>query len=127
MRQARHCNCIALSLSSSIPHFSTLIKSNQATTTIVMKTAICAIAALLSIATFTSAAPPFDGNSKCDVSAFKPDWSKINNCCLKNMGGSDESKLPKRLHCVLPINKEGRFRKCVKDLGYSSVVECVYY
>ncbi|KAG0205300.1 hypothetical protein BGX28_003054 [Mortierella sp. GBA30] len=68
----------------------------------------------------------FDGLSKCDVSAFKPNWSKVRECCLKNMGGSDDGNVPKSLHCTLNIEMEGPFRKCVKDLGYASVVECEY-
>ncbi|KAF9291716.1 hypothetical protein BGZ88_006770 [Linnemannia elongata] len=65
----------------------------------------------------------FDGNSKCVISAFKPSWSKINDCCLKNMGGSDFDKKKNHLNCRLPIGREGYMRKCVKDLHYASVVE----
>ncbi|KAG0366390.1 MAG: hypothetical protein J3R72DRAFT_445127 [Linnemannia gamsii] len=68
----------------------------------------------------------FDGNSKCSISGFKPSFSKIEDCCLKNMGGSDFNKKKRSLKCKLPIGREGRMRKCVKDLGYATVVTCDY-
>ncbi|KAG0366391.1 hypothetical protein BGX24_003714, partial [Mortierella sp. AD032] len=87
-----------------------------------MKIAILTLAAFVSV---TLAAPKhakaFDGNSKCVISAFKPSWTKINECCLKNMGGSDFDKEKNSLNCRLPIRREGPMRKCVKDLGYASV------
>ncbi|KAG0084004.1 hypothetical protein BGZ92_010288 [Podila epicladia] len=95
-----------------------------------MKIAILSLATLASLAIAAPAAPApdaaFDGNSKCTISAFKPSWSKLNECCLKNMGGSDFEKEKKRLNCRLPIGNEGPMRKCVKDLGYASVVDCDY-
>ncbi|KAJ2963239.1 hypothetical protein NQZ79_g1736 [Umbelopsis isabellina] len=66
----------------------------------------------------------FDGNSKCDVKGFKISFSKVNECCLKKTGGSyfhDDT-----LTCTLPIKKEGPFRKCVKDLGFATSVDCDY-
>ncbi|KAF9384370.1 hypothetical protein BGX21_001318, partial [Mortierella sp. AD011] len=62
------------------------------------------------------AAPrPFDGNSKCEVQGFKISFTKVKECCLRNMGGSDFKD--RTLFCKLPIGDEGPFRKCVKDLG----------
>ncbi|KAG0248697.1 hypothetical protein BG011_009996 [Mortierella polycephala] len=63
----------------------------------------------------------FDGNSKCQVQGFKISFTKVNECCLRNMGGSDFKD--RTLFCTLPIGKEGYFRKCVKDLGYATVVD----
>ncbi|CAM0141663.1 unnamed protein product [Umbelopsis sp. WA50703] len=66
----------------------------------------------------------FDGNAKCDVQGFKISFSKVTECCLKNVGGSyfhDNT-----LTCTLPISKEGPFRKCVKDLGFATSVDCDY-
>ncbi|KAG0036527.1 hypothetical protein BGZ82_004093 [Podila clonocystis] len=93
-----------------------------------MKIAILALASLVSVvlAAPTYEAKAFDGNSKCVISAFKPSWSKINECCLKNMGGSEFDKKKNHLKCKLPISREGPMRKCVKDLGYASVVDCDY-
>ncbi|KAF9369162.1 hypothetical protein CPC16_004710, partial [Podila verticillata] len=94
--------------------------------------AILSLAALVSVAMAAPASAPapapdaFDGNSKCEISAFKPSWSSITECCLKNMGGSDFDKKKNHLSCTLPIGNEGLMRKCVKDLGYASVVECDY-
>ncbi|KAG0036528.1 hypothetical protein BGZ82_004094 [Podila clonocystis] len=68
----------------------------------------------------------FDGNSKCSISGFRPSFSKINECCLKNMGGSDFDKKKRSLKCRLPIGREGLMRKCVKDLGFATVVNCDY-
>ncbi|KAG0352305.1 hypothetical protein BG005_008253 [Podila minutissima] len=67
----------------------------------------------------------FDGNSKYSISGFRPSFSKINECCLKNTGGSDFDK-KNTLKCRLPIGREGPMRKCVKDLGFASVVNCDY-
>ncbi|KAG0022065.1 hypothetical protein BGZ81_008689 [Podila clonocystis] len=95
-----------------------------------MKAAILSLATLASLALAAPAAPvhdaAFDGNSKCEISAFRPSWTKINECCLKNMGGSDFDKEKNHLNCRLPIGNEGLMRKCVKDLGFASVVECDY-
>lgn len=66
----------------------------------------------------------FDGNAKCDVMGFKISFSQVTDCCLKKMGGSyfhDDT-----LTCTLPIKKEGPFRKCVKDLGFATSVDCDY-
>ncbi|KAI1297791.1 hypothetical protein EDD11_006924 [Mortierella claussenii] len=81
-------------------------------------------AALLPLA--MAAAGNYDGNSKCQVSGFKPSFSKIEKCCLDLMGGSNFDKDHRRLGCTLPIKNEGPFRKCVKDLGYATVVDCEY-
>ncbi|KAG0329243.1 hypothetical protein BG000_000141 [Podila horticola] len=100
-----------------------------------MKIAILSLATLASLAMAAPAAAPvaaptpdasFDGNSKCEISAFRPSWTKISECCLKNMGGSDFDKEKNHLKCRLPIGNEGLMRKCVKDLGFASVVECDY-
>ncbi|KAF9367743.1 hypothetical protein CPB97_005366, partial [Podila verticillata] len=72
----------------------------------------------------TDAHAKFDGNSKCSISGFKPSFSKINECCLKNMGGSDFDKKKNALKCRLPIGREGPMRKCIKGLGYATVVNC---
>ncbi|KAF9931593.1 hypothetical protein FBU30_009866 [Linnemannia zychae] len=69
--------------------------------------------------------PKFDGNSKCEIHGFKYNPPQIVNCCLKNMGGADQQ--PKFIKCTLPIGREGYMRKCVKDLGFATVVDCVYY
>ncbi|KAG0352304.1 hypothetical protein BG005_008252 [Podila minutissima] len=92
-----------------------------------MKIAILSLATLASLA-IAAPAPDadFDGNSKCTISAFKPSWSKLNECCLQNMGGSDFDKEKRRINCRLPIGNEGSMRKCVKDLGFASVVDCDY-
>ncbi|KAF9367257.1 hypothetical protein CPB97_006012, partial [Podila verticillata] len=52
-----------------------------------MKIAILSLAALVSVAMAAPAPAPdtFDGNSKCRISAFRPSWTNINECCLKNM------------------------------------------
>ncbi|KAF9938393.1 hypothetical protein BGZ75_006226 [Mortierella antarctica] len=87
-----------------------------------MKIAFITIAALLSV---VAAAPSnSDGNTKCNVQGFKPNYSKIGDCCLSNMGGSDTSA-PNGLDCTLPGNREGSFRSCVKKLGYATSVDCV--
>lgn len=95
-----------------------------------MKIAILSLAALVSVAMAAPAPTPapdtFDGNSKCEISAFRPSWTEITECCLQNMGGSDFDKKKNHLKCRLPIGNEGPMRKCVKDLGYASVVECDY-
>ncbi|KAG0329245.1 hypothetical protein BG000_000143 [Podila horticola] len=95
-----------------------------------MKIVVLTLAALTSV-TVTLAAPAgekaaFDGNSKCVISAFKPSWTKINECCLKNKGGSEFVKNKNYLKCTLPITRGGPMRKCVKDLGFASVVDCDY-
>ncbi|KAF9402768.1 hypothetical protein BGZ76_007253, partial [Entomortierella beljakovae] len=59
----------------------------------------------------------FDGNSKCEVHGYKMSFSKVINCCLKNMGGSDYDD--KAVYCTLHISNEGPFRKCVFDLRYA--------
>jgi hypothetical protein len=66
----------------------------------------------------------FDGNSICEVQGFKISFSKVSECCLKNTGGSNFEN--NTLYCTLPVSKEGPFRKCVKDLGYATSVECNY-
>ncbi|KAI9283745.1 hypothetical protein BC943DRAFT_99359 [Umbelopsis sp. AD052] len=66
----------------------------------------------------------YDGNSKCEVQGFKISFSKVSDCCLKNTGGSNFEN--STLYCTLPIKKEGRFRKCVKDLGFATSVDCDY-
>ncbi|KAF9586159.1 hypothetical protein BGW38_009156 [Lunasporangiospora selenospora] len=72
------------------------------------------------------AAPrPFDGNSRCEVQGFKYSPPSVIECCLKHMGGSDFKK--DTVFCKLPIGREGRFRKCVRDLGFATVVDCHYY
>ncbi|KAG0022067.1 hypothetical protein BGZ81_008691 [Podila clonocystis] len=95
-----------------------------------MKIAILALVSLLSVVlaapTHEDKDKAFDGNSKCVISAFKPSWTKINNCCLKHHGGSEFDKVKNNLKCKLPIKREGPMRKCVKDLGYASVVNCDY-
>ncbi|KAF9313584.1 hypothetical protein BGZ91_006256 [Linnemannia elongata] len=95
-----------------------------------MKIAILSLAVLASVAMAAPAAPhaddTFDGNAKCEISAFRPSWSKINDCCLNNMGGSDFDQEKNHLNCRLPINNEGFLRKCVKDLGFAAAVECDY-
>ncbi|KAG2171647.1 hypothetical protein INT43_008373 [Umbelopsis isabellina] len=66
----------------------------------------------------------WDGNAKCDVKGFKISFQKVTDCCLKKNGGSwfhDDT-----LTCTLPIRKEGPFRKCVKDLGFATAVDCDY-
>ncbi|KAG0230220.1 hypothetical protein BGW42_001087 [Actinomortierella wolfii] len=80
--------------------------------------------ALVSLMTPLAVMAGFDGNSKCEVQGFKIGPTKIVNCCLKNMGGSDIQG--KVIKCTLPIGKEGWFRKCVKDTGYATVVDCDY-
>ncbi|KAF9337479.1 hypothetical protein BG006_004506 [Podila minutissima] len=74
---------------------------------------------------FEAARSKFDGNSKCSISVFRPLFSKINECCLKNTGGFDFDK-KSTLKCRLPIGREGSMRKCVKDLGFATVVKCDY-
>ncbi|KAG0096250.1 hypothetical protein BGZ93_004834 [Podila epicladia] len=99
-----------------------------------MKIAILSLAALVSVAMAApgasevsdAALSKFDGNSKCSISGFRPSFSKINDCCLKNMGGSDVDKKKSILKCRLPIGREGPMRKCVKDLGFATVVNCDY-
>ncbi|KAK3806542.1 MAG: hypothetical protein JOS17DRAFT_822869 [Linnemannia elongata] len=78
-----------------------------------MKIAILSLAVLASVAMAApaaSTAAAFDGNSKCEISAFRPSWTKLNECCLKNMGGSDFDKQKNHLNCRLPIGKEGPMR-----------------
>ncbi|KAF9210887.1 hypothetical protein BGZ59_008802 [Podila verticillata] len=77
-------------------------------------------------APITDARAKFDGDSKCSISGFKPSFSKINECCLKNMGGSHFDKKKNALKCRLPIGREGPMRKCVKGLGFATVVNCDY-
>ncbi|KAF8969286.1 hypothetical protein BGZ46_010705 [Entomortierella lignicola] len=89
-----------------------------------MKFSILSLVTLLPLAIMADPRP-FDGNSRCQVQGFKVSFSKINECCLTNMGGSDFKR--NTLFCTLPIHNEGPFRKCVKDLGYATVVDCEYY
>lgn len=70
---------------------------------------------------------PFDGNSKCRASVFKTGFAKLNKCCLENTGGSDFDAKARVLKCTLPISKEGLFRKCCKDTGMATSVDCDYY
>jgi hypothetical protein len=87
-------------------------------------TLLACVAATL--ASLSMAAPrPFDGNAKCEVQGFKINYSKVTDCCLKNVGGSNFKD--STVYCTLPIGKEGYFRKCVKDLGYATSVDCEYY
>ncbi|KAG0260961.1 hypothetical protein BGZ95_004323 [Linnemannia exigua] len=65
-----------------------------------------------------------DGNAKCEVSAFRPDWSKITKCCLDNTGGSNFDRDDNELQCTLPLGKLPMFVKCVKGLGYASTIDC---
>lgn len=95
-----------------------------------MKIAVLALA-LVSVAMAAPAPVPvadaaLSGDSKCSISGFKPSFSKINECCLKNMGGSDIDDKKHVLKCRLPIGREGPMRKCVKDLGFATVVNCDY-
>ncbi|KAF8949052.1 hypothetical protein BGZ52_006183 [Haplosporangium bisporale] len=95
-----------------------------------MKIAILVLA-LVSVAMAAPTSAPvadaaLSGDSKCSISGFKPSFSKINECCLKNMGGSDFDKKKNVLKCRLPIGREGPMRKCVKDLGFATVVNCDY-
>ncbi|KAG0096249.1 hypothetical protein BGZ93_004833 [Podila epicladia] len=102
-----------------------------------MKISILALAALVSV-TLAAPAPDdkdhhyddkdhhYGGRSKCTIGAFKPSWSKIAKCCHKYKGGSDFDKDKNYLKCKLPIYYEGYMRKCVKNLGYASVVDCYY-
>ncbi|KAF9210885.1 hypothetical protein CPC16_011458 [Podila verticillata] len=89
-----------------------------------MKIALLSLAVLAS----TLAAPSlkFDGNSKCVISGFRPAWSKINECCLQNMGGSEFDPIKNNLRCTLPIGREGPMRRCVRSLGFATVVDCDY-
>ncbi|KAF9312916.1 hypothetical protein BG003_005803 [Podila horticola] len=73
-----------------------------------------------------AAHPKFDGNSKCSISGFRPSFTKIKECCLKNKGGSDFDRKKNALKCKLPISHEGPMRKCVKGLGFATVVDCDY-
>ncbi|KAF9210886.1 hypothetical protein BGZ59_008801 [Podila verticillata] len=89
------------------------------------------VLALVSVAMAAPTSAPvadaaLSGDSKCSISGFKPSFSKINECCLKNMGGSDFDKKKNVLKCRLPIGREGPMRKCVKDLGFATVVNCDY-
>ncbi|KAF9568876.1 hypothetical protein EC968_002810 [Mortierella alpina] len=70
---------------------------------------------------------PFDGNSKCRASVFRTGFAKLNECCLQNMGGSKFNDKERYLACTLPISKEGNFRKCCKDTGMATSVDCDYY
>ncbi|KAF9937833.1 hypothetical protein BGZ75_006883 [Mortierella antarctica] len=70
--------------------------------------------------------PPFDGNAKCRASVFRTGFAQLNECCLKNMGGSDFDDKKRVLTCTLPISKEGNFRKCCKDTGMATSVDCDY-
>ncbi|KAF9330534.1 hypothetical protein BG006_006522 [Podila minutissima] len=98
-----------------------------------MKIAFVSLAALVSVVMATPGAPEvseaarskFDGNSKCSVSGFRPSFSKIDECCLKNTGGSDVDK-KSTLKCRLPVSHEGPMRKCAKDLGFATVFNCDY-
>lgn len=67
----------------------------------------------------------FHGNYKCSISGFKHSFSKINGCCLKNMGGSNFDK-KNALKCRLTIGRENPMRKCVKDFDFANVVNCDY-
>ncbi|KAF9271609.1 hypothetical protein BGZ74_005870, partial [Mortierella antarctica] len=89
-----------------------------------MKIAFVSLAALVSVV--MAARSKFDGNSKCSISGFRPSFSKINECCLKNTGGSDFDKKKSTLKCRLSIGHEGPMRKCVKDVGFATVVNCDY-
>ncbi|KAF9981592.1 hypothetical protein BGZ79_006095, partial [Entomortierella chlamydospora] len=59
------------------------------------------------------------------VQGFKISFTKAKECCLSNMGGSEFKD--RTLFCKLPIGDEGLFRKCVKDLGFATIVDCHYY
>ncbi|CAO3574835.1 unnamed protein product [Mortierella alpina] len=85
-----------------------------------MKIAFFTIAALLSV---VAAAPSSSDNTKCSVSGFKVNPTRIQSCCLKNSGGFDTPD-PTHLDCTLPESRGGRFSTCVKNLGYATVVNC---
>ncbi|KAG0352306.1 hypothetical protein BG005_008254 [Podila minutissima] len=62
-----------------------------------MKLAFVSLAALVSVAMAAPGTPEvsevtrskFDGNSKYSISGFRPSFSKIDECCLRNAGGYD--------------------------------------
>ncbi|KAG9320797.1 hypothetical protein KVV02_005407 [Mortierella alpina] len=85
-----------------------------------MKIAFLTIAAFLSV---VAAGRSGSDNTKCSVSGFKVNVANISSCCLKNGGGSDTSN-PKHLDCTLTKSKKDKFSKCVKRLGYATVVKC---
>ncbi|KAF9964240.1 hypothetical protein BGZ70_006727 [Mortierella alpina] len=85
-----------------------------------MKIAFITIAALISV---VAAAPSSSDNTKCSVSGFKINPTRIQSCCLNNMGGFDTSN-PKQLGCTLPESSEKNFSNCVKKLGYATVINC---
>ncbi|KAF9972224.1 hypothetical protein BGZ73_004684 [Actinomortierella ambigua] len=71
-----------------------------------------------------SAAPKFDGYSKCQVTGFKLS-SPVAKCCTQNHGTSQI--VGKVVRCRVPIGREGYYRKCIYDLHYSTTVTCRYY
>ncbi|KAF9568880.1 hypothetical protein EC968_002814 [Mortierella alpina] len=64
-----------------------------------------------------------DDMSKCTINGFKVDPIKISDCCLNNNGGAQNGS-PQG--CNLNTNDEGKFRRCVKDLGYATTIDCDY-
>lgn len=61
--------------------------------------------------------------SVCKINGFKVDPAKISACCLKNGGGA-QSGTPQG--CNLNIQSEDKFKRCVKDLGFATTVDCVH-
>lgn len=66
----------------------------------------------------------WNGNAKCDVKGYRINFGRVKDCCLRTNGGSWFHH--DTLTCTLPIKKEGPFRKCVKNLGYATSVDCDY-
>ncbi|KAF9300388.1 hypothetical protein BGZ74_007932 [Mortierella antarctica] len=71
-----------------------------------MKIAFVSLAALVSVAMAAPGTPEvseatrskFDGNSKYSISGFRPSFSKIDECCLRNAGGYDFDMEESTLH-----------------------------
>ncbi|KAG0320713.1 hypothetical protein BGZ99_004357 [Dissophora globulifera] len=102
-----------------------------------MKIFIPTLAVLLFLTVVTAApatpAAPCDGDScdnsgdaQCKVHGFKPDWGRISECCLSNMGGSEFDARARVLECSLPIGDVGFFWQCVQELHFATTVECEF-
>ncbi|KAG0371956.1 hypothetical protein BGX24_000946, partial [Mortierella sp. AD032] len=93
---------------------------------IIMKTAVLTLSLIASVVMAAAITPDAaaDGNVKCEVGAFRPNWGKITECCLNNMGGSNFDKKDNEAQCTLPLGKIPAYVTCVKGLGYASSIEC---
>ncbi|KAF9275388.1 hypothetical protein BGZ68_010831, partial [Mortierella alpina] len=72
----------------------------------------------------TPAPPPEPADmAACTIEGFKINNSKVGECCLSSNGGYQDETVQ---GCNLYIDHEGRFRRCIKNLGFATTVDCEY-